>query len=330
MAELITIGEPLVVFASQQPNLSLADATHFKKGIGGAELNVAIGAERLGHSVDYISRVGTEPLGQYIVKEISEFGIGTNYISKDDYYLTGHQFKQRVTHGDPEVANYRQNSAASHLTGDQIQQINLDGVKIAHLTGIFPAISKTAQQTFKLLLNRLIANHILITFDTNLRPALWDSRSDMIKTINNLAGYADIVLPGLNEGKTLIGSDNPEKIADFYLKNGRTKAVIIKIGPKGSFIKMKSGKQAFISGFRVNKVVDTVGAGDGFALGVITGLLEGKSPQEAALRGNAIGALQVQTPGDNDGYPDRRQLKAFYKKAGISKESGVAKFVREI
>ena len=60
--------------------------------------------------------------------------------------------------------------------------------------------------------------------------------------------------------------------------------------------------------FEVEKVIDTVGAGDGFAVGLISGLIEKLTLKEAVLRGNAIGSLAVQSPGDNDGYPDRQTL----------------------
>ena len=61
---------------------------------------------------------------------------------------------------------------------------------------------------------------------------------------------------------------------------------------------------------RWRSVVDTVGAGDGFAVGVISALLEGLPLAEAAARGNAIGARVVQFPGDCDGLPTRAQLDA--------------------
>lgn len=328
MSELLTIGEPLAVFASKQPDILLADASEFHKEIGGAELNVAIGTHRLGHSVQYVSQVGQEPLGRYISNTIHRLGIGTDYLFENKAYLTGHQFKQLVTQGDPDVANYRKGSAASHLEPSQIRKIDLTSVKMAHLTGIFPAISKTALLTFRELTGRLIENNIKISFDTNLRPALWEDQTTMREVINDLASYADIVLPGVDEGKILVGIEDPEKIADFYLNQGRTNIVIVKVGARGAFVKTNSGLSEYVSGFKVNKVVDTVGAGDGFALGVITALLENKSIQEAVLRGNAVGALQVQAPGDNDGYPTKDQLKAFYQKAGIKKESEVRKFAR--
>lgn len=320
MSEVITIGEPLTTFASSEPDVPLVDVEKWHKIMGGAELNVAIGVKRLGHSVEYISRVGNDPFGEYIIKTINQHQVGTQYISEDDEYFTGHQLKQLVTKGDPATFNFRKNSAASHLEPSVIDQVDLSDVKFAHMSGIFPAISDTAEASFRKLYKRLNDANIATTFDPNLRPTLWKSHDYMVKTINELAGYADIVLPGIEEGKILMGSDDPEAVADFYLKGERTKTVIVKIGPAGAYVKNKDGESYTVKGFHVDKVVDTVGAGDGFALGVITALLEGKSMKSAALRGNAVGALQVQTLGDNDGYPDPAGLAAFYAKEGVSED----------
>lgn len=313
MSEVITIGEPLVAFCSEEPDVSLADALEWHKIMGGAELNVAIGVQRLGHSVDYISRIGEDPFGEFVKKTIASYNIGTQYVSYDPDHWTGHQIKQRVTKGDPQVFNYRKNSAACYLTPDVIDKVDLTGVKIAHMSGIFPSISDTAEKSFRRLFDRLHENHIMTTFDPNLRDT-WKSHDYMVKTENELAGNADIVMPGVNEGKILMGSDDPEKIADFYLQGKYTKTVIVKVGSKGAYLKQKDGRSNFVKGFHVpaEKIVDTVGAGDGFALGTITALLEGKTIDEAVKRGNAVGAMQIQTPGDNDGYPTPEKLQQFY------------------
>lgn len=320
MSEVITIGEPVVTFASVEPDKSLADSLDFHKILGGAELNVAIGISRLGHSVDYVSQVGGDPLGKFTIDTIASHNVGAKYVSVDDDHFTGHQLKQLVTKGDPSTFNYRKDSAASHLTSEVINQIDLSDVKLAHMSGIFPALSDTSEATFRTLLDRLIENDILITFDPNLRPSLWSSKEKMISTINELAGSAEIVLPGINEGEILMGSTDPEEIADFYLKGERTHTVVIKLGPAGAFVKTKDGQKYTVTGFKVDNVVDTVGAGDGFALGVITALLEGKEMKSAVLRGNAVGALQVQTPGDNDGYPTPAGLADFYKANGVTED----------
>jgi len=311
MSELLTIGEPLVVFCSTDPDSTIQDSVNFNKVVGGAELNVAVGVRRLGHSVDYIGQVGNDPQGDFIKNELNKRKINTNYLVGTSEKLTGYQMKQLVSQGDPFVFNFRKSSAASHVHKEIIDSIDLKNTKMAHLTGIFPAISKNTLETSISLIKRLNEEKITVTFDPNLRPALWPDETTMIETVNRIASHADIVLPGQKEGKILTGFDDPEKIADFYLK-GRAKAVFVKIGPKGSYVKTKDGHSYIVPGFKAKKVVDTVGAGDGYALGVITALLENKTYKQAARRGNAVGALQVQTRGDNDGYPTKEKLREFY------------------
>ncbi|MNJ65308.1 2-dehydro-3-deoxygluconokinase [compost metagenome] len=117
------------------------------------------------------------------------------------------------------------------------------------------------------------------------------------------------MFPGSSEGKLLTGRDKPEDIADFYLERG-VSLVVIKLGPEGAYFK-SADQEGYADGFKVEEVVDTVGAGDGFAVGVISGLLEQLPLQEAVRRGNAIGAINIMSPGDMDGLPDREKLQKF-------------------
>ncbi|MFB9769265.1 sugar kinase [Lactiplantibacillus modestisalitolerans] len=312
MSEFLTVGEPMALFASQDADTKLKDATHFQKFLAGAEVNVAIGVSRLGHSVEYVTQLGADPMGDYIKDQLDENHVGTSYIRSTDAYLTGFQMKERVTEGGPATFYFRKGSAASHLEKATIDHINFDELKLIHMTGIFPGTSNQALETFGYLMSKAHEHAIPVTFDPNLRPTLWSSREKMIKTINGLAARADVVLPGITEGEILMGSRDPEKIADFFLQNGsQTKTVVVKVGPKGAFIKTKDGQKYSVPGYKVAKVVDTVGAGDGFAAGFITGQLEGLSIEASALRGNAVGAFGVQAPGDNDGYPTREELDQF-------------------
>ena len=88
--------------------------------------------------------------------------------------------------------------------------------------------------------------------------------------------------------------------------------MVVKLGGKGAYYARK-GEAGFVPCYTVKKVVDTVGAGDGFAAGLLSGLMEGLPLQSAVLRGNAIGAIQVMSRGDNDGLPTRAQLDAYMK-----------------
>lgn len=310
MCEVITIGEPMVLFVADSFG-KLEDIEHFTKFLAGAEVNVCIGLTRLGHKVSYITKLGQDPLGKYIHKFLLKENIDVSYLKYDDKFPTGFQLKEKIKEGDPEVVSFRKGSAATHVTKEDIEKINLTGIKHIHLTGIFPALSQSTREAVYFLIKRAKDIGIRISFDPNLRPKLWPSKDEMVKVINDLASLCDIVLPGVNEGVILMGSDDPEKIADFYINNG-AKIVIVKVGAKGAFVKT-SEKAYIVPGFKVENVVDTVGAGDGFAVGVISGLLEGKTLEESVLRGNAIGSLQVMTPGDNDGLPTPEKLDEYIK-----------------
>jgi 2-dehydro-3-deoxygluconokinase len=113
-------------------------------------------------------------------------------------------------------------------------------------------------------------------------------------------------LAGHRRGSVLTGRSDPSGIADFYLGRGAA-LVVIKLGEKGSFMKNRD-KEMLILAAKVPAVVDTVGAGDGFAVGLISALLEGLPADQAAWRGNQIAALVIQQIGDSEGLPTREQI----------------------
>lgn len=312
MAELLTIGEPMALLAAEEVN-ELKNVEKFHRYVCGAEVNVSVGAARLGHSVAYISRVGIDPFGECILDFLQNMQVDTKYVKQDDEYLTGFMLKEKVLTGDPKTAYFRKNAAFSHYNPQDIDEIDWAGVKHLHVTGISLALSKSCQEAIGKLMDTAGEKGVFISYDPNLRPALWPDKKEMVQVINSFAAKADLVLPGVGEGNTLMGSDVPEEIADFYLKLG-AKDVIVKVGAKGAFVKTADGAKFDVQGFKVEKVVDTVGAGDGFATGVITALLEGLDIEAAARRGAAIGALAVMSPGDNEGYPNREKLEAFMQK----------------
>lgn len=314
MSEVITIGEPLVLFGaagSAETDKELSEVEYFQRFLAGAEINVCIGLSRLGHSAEYITKLGNDPFGAFVLKSLSDENVGTSYITSTADYFTGFQIKSKVSAGDPKIFYFRKNSAASHFDGKDLEDLNWENVKYIHLSGIFPALSENTRKAFYSLIDLAKAKHVGTVFDPNLRPQLWKSQTEMIATINDIAFRSDMVMPGIEEGFILTGSKNADEIADFYLERG-VKLVIVKLGEKGAFVKSRNESYT-VKGFKVDKIVDTVGAGDGFAAGVISGLLEGLSVRDSVVRGNAIGALAIMSPGDNDGYPTSQQLKEFMK-----------------
>lgn len=312
MTEFLTIGEPIALFGSKEIDRSLTDATQFQKFLAGAEVNVAVGVSRLGHTSTYISQVGKDPFGEFIIKELKKNQIDTSLVEETSDYWTAFQLKDRVSSGDPSIFYFRKGSAAAHFNQAILEKIDFSTLKFAHLSGIFPAISQQACQAFTHLIELLAHHNIPTTFDPNLRPQLWESTDKMRDTLNYLASFATIVLSGINEAAILVGSRDPDTITDFYLNNGTaTKTVIVKLGEDGAFVKTKDGERFTVPGFYVKEVIDTVGAGDGFAVGLLTGLMENLSLKEAVIRANAVGALAVQSAGDSDGYPTQEELARF-------------------
>jgi dehydrogluconokinase len=84
--------------------------------------------------------------------------------------------------------------------------------------------------------------------------------------------------------------------------------VVLKLGAEGAFVRTAEGFSLRVPGVSVAKVVDTVGAGDGFAAGVLSARLEGLDWADALARGNWVGAQVIQQIGDVDGLPRRAQL----------------------
>lgn len=305
---VILIGEPMGLLMAQSEG-SLDTVTGYSLAVAGAEINVAIGLARLEHPVSYMTKLGPDPFGKLIVNTLTENHIGSEFIQYSQERTTGFMLKNLVTTGDPEIYYYRKGSAASSISKEDIDAIDFSNYRLFHMTGIFPALSASTREAAFYAMDKAREAGLMITFDPNLRPQLWPSQAEMVDTLNQLAAKADYVFPGEGEGEILCGSRDPQDISDFYLSLG-VKAVVTKVGSRGAYV-ATANSRTLIPGFHVEKVVDTVGAGDGFAAGTISALLEGFSLDDAARRGNAIGALQVMSRGDNTGLPTREKLTTF-------------------
>lgn len=298
----------MIVFIAENTG-DFSEIQSFSKGIAGAELNVSIGLSRLGHKVNYITRMGDDVFGHYIKEKVENEGIISKNISMSRNYTTGFYFKTKEINDDPKVHYFRKNAAVITMNRDIVEEVDFDGARFLHITGITAALSADTLDALYAAIEKARENNMFISFDPNIRKQLWKSEECMIDTLNALASRCDLVLPGIKEGKLLTGKETKEEIAQFYLDRG-AKAVVIKLGETGAYLKTAT-EDKVVPGFKVEEVVDTVGAGDGFATGVLSGLLDGESYEDALVRGNAIGALMVMTKEDNAALPTREELQRF-------------------
>ena len=310
--DVITFGEAMLLLIADQPG-PLEQVQTFHKRSAGAETNVATGLSRLGLKVGWASRLGTDSMGRYLLNAMKAEGMDCSHVVCDSTQKTGLQFKGKVLDGsDPPVESHRQGSAATHMGPDDIDVPWLLSARHLHATGVFAAISDSSFLAAQKTMDVMRSAGRSVSFDPNLRPGLWSSPQRMREAINDLATRADWVLPGLEEGRLLTGKSTPEGIAAFYLEHG-AQLVIVKLGSEGAYFAGHTEVETgYVPAFPVAQVVDTVGAGDGFAVGVISALLEGLTLPDAVKRGVWIGARMVQVLGDNEGLPTRAELaKAF-------------------
>lgn len=305
---VLLTGEPMGLLIAEEAG-QLEDVDDYKMSIAGAEYNVAVGLSRLGVDVSYLTKLGTDSVGRRIVRGLRSEGISTTDLVWSDSESTAIMFKGYNPAGDPPIEYFRRNSAASTLSPDDLPDIDWSRFKFLHLTGIMPALSGETWNMCQTLVDLARTHERTVTFDPNLRPQLWADTDDMVRHVNELALRADIVLPGLSEGRLLTDQERPEDICRWYRERG-VPAVIVKAGETGAYF--ESGDDAgWIPGYSIDHVVDTVGAGDGFAAGVLSGLGDGLDFRSAIDRGNAIGAIQVQSRGDNEGLPSREELASY-------------------
>lgn len=306
--DVLCFGETMAMFVAEQLG-DLASVSLFNKRIAGADSNVAIGLARLGFSVRWVSRVGDDSLGRFVLDNLRGEGLDCSDVQIDPAHPTGFQLKGRCDDGsDPAVEYFRRGSAASHMTPALLQPGWLQARHL-HATGIPLALSEGCRSLSHTLVDAMRSAGRSVSFDPNLRPSLWPDLRTMVQQTNALAEKADWVLPGLEEGRLLTGQQTPADIAGFYLDLG-VELVVIKLGDAGAYFR-SANSEGQVAAVRAPQVVDTVGAGDAFAVGVLSALLEGRDIGQAVARGNWCGSRAVQSRGDMEGLPRRHELEAY-------------------
>ncbi|KGP72830.1 sugar kinase [Pontibacillus yanchengensis] len=305
--DVVTMGETMVLFTGNE-SLPIPYVHQFKKQIGGAESNVAIGLARLGYKSGWLSKLGDDPFGTYIHHFIRGEGVDTTQVQLTNQAPTGIFFKESLSPEDVRVHYYRHQSAASTLTKEDVSEDYIKEARVLHLTGITPALSSTCKEAVFQAITYAQKHSIPIVFDPNIRYKLWNDLDEAKKTLLEMATHSDIILAGEDEGAFLTGEKDVRAMA-MKLKTSEAQHIIVKKGKDGAYI--LSDGESFVEGFPVEQVVDPVGAGDGFAVGVISAYLDGHTIPEGVKRGNAIGSLVVKVNGDIEGLPTRPTLEQF-------------------
>lgn len=313
MIKVITLGETM---AAMIPGASgpLRYVADYSVRTAGAESNVAIGLAKLDVEAAWVSRLGSDEIGHYIMNQIRGEGVNCRGVVIDKDHRTGVMFKE-IGAGETKVFYYRENSAASHMMPEDLQTEMFDEAEIFYFSGITPVLSDDCRRTSDHALEMASDRGMKIAFDPNIRKKLWKG-NDYTSLIREYALKSNIVMLGLDEAKVIFGTDDPDQVFERLFSEGKAEYAAIKRGGDGAVAADRNGRYD-IPPYKCI-CIEPIGAGDGFNAGFMAGLIAGKNVEEAGRMGAVAGALATQTTGDIEGYPDKEQMKAAMENAEIT------------
>ena len=308
--QVTTLGEALIVLdpLSKGP---LRHVGRFEKNVGGAEFNVAVGLSRLGHAAGWAGRLGHDEFGAEILAFARGENVDVSRSNLDPDAPTGLYFKEWRALGQLRVSYYRAGSAASRMSFDELDTDYLLSGAFLHLTGITASLSESCHDLISHLISAANERGVTISFDLNVRHGLLRGR-DPREVLGPLAERADLLFLSGEEAKLLFGGDDAERVGEA---RGDTRAETIVVhGAEGAFA-VEEGGVSEMPAYPVD-VVDTVGAGDAFVAGFLSGRLRGWSTGECLDLANACGACAVTVPGDLNGLPTEEEALALRRGLG--------------
>ncbi|WP_318209301.1 sugar kinase [Streptomyces sp. SJL17-1] len=300
---LVTLGEAMAVVAATRPG-PLAPGAPLRLGWAGAEATVAIGVSRLGHPAAWTGRVGQDAAGAMVLAGLRAEGVDVTAARTDPAAPTGLMLRERRTADRLRVSYYRAGLAGSRLAPEDLDEAQLTGARVLHVTGITPALSESARAAVEHAVALARAAGVTVSFDVNHRERLW-SRAEAADVLARLLPCADIVFAGPEEAALLVDEDTPERMARALTRLGPAQAVL-KLGADGA-LAVADGELHVQPAVPVT-AVDPVGAGDAFVSGYLAAVLDGAQVAERLRLAALSGAFAVSVPGDWEGLPRRAEL----------------------
>ncbi|MEU2199316.1 sugar kinase [Isoptericola sp. NPDC019482] len=298
--EVVCLGESMTMLVPEDA-APITAGSRLVLRVGGAESNVAVSLARLGHRARWVSAVGADPFGRLITDELGEAGVDVSHVTTDASAPTGVYAKD--PQGDTtRVYYYRRGSAASRMTTASVDPAAAAGARVVHLSGTTPALSPTCRELAHAIVGARALGTAAVSFDVNYRPGLWPV-DRAAPELEALARQADIVFVGRDEAETLWGTDTAQDVRALLPE---PEFLVVKDGALGATTFGPDGT-SWADALRV-PVVETVGAGDAFAAGWLSGWLRGLSTERSLRLGHLIASLAVQIVGDCPEVPTRDEI----------------------
>ncbi|MED6207448.1 hypothetical protein PIB30_035927 [Stylosanthes scabra] len=262
--------------SSSVGGMSLAEAPAFQKAPGGAPANVAVGISRLGGSSAFIGKVGADEFGYMLANILKENNVDTSGMRFDSNARTALAFVTLRADGEREFLFFRNPSADMLLHESELDINILKKARVFHYGSI--SLIDEPSKSAHLAAMRIASNSgSILSYDPNLRLALWPSAEAARKGIMSIWDQADVIKISEEEITFLTGGDDPydDNVVLTKLFHPNLKLLIVTEGSSGCryYTKEFRGK---VGGVKV-KPVDTTGAGDAFVGGFLYSLASDQS-----------------------------------------------------
>ncbi|MFI6761815.1 sugar kinase [Micromonospora sp. NPDC050417] len=299
--DVLTLGETMAAFRAPAA-LRLGGTVSLS--VAGAESNVAIGLARLGHRVRWIGVTGADEPGELIRRTLRAEGVDLSLARVDPDAPTGLiLFEARV--GDiSRVTYYRSGSAGSRLSAEDVPTAFAAAERrprILHVTGITAGLGDQPYAAVVAAVDAARAAGTLVCLDVNHRQRVW-SVERAAAALRPLLPSIDLVVASDDELAVL--TDHSDPVAALLAAG--IPEVVVKHGGQGATSHTTRG--SVHTAARSVPVLDTIGAGDAFVAGLLSGLLDRLDVADRLDRAVTTGAFAVATRGDWEGLPTRAEL----------------------
>ena len=262
---------------------------------GGSAANVAVGVSRLGHSSGFVGVVGSDQFGEMLIEGLKKEDVDVSHLIRTEgnsglVFATINPAGERIL--------YSSEGVSSRFDRSLIPVDYIKGARFLHLTSI---IGEKAIDTLEFVSSIACDNNIKVILDPGSILA-----EKGCKTLSGILGNCYLITPSQIEANMLTGLKG-EKAGRRLLEYG-PKAVIITRGAEGCLLITKNLTRE-VPALR-SKVVDTTGAGDSFAAGLISGLLENKGLEEATEFATLVASISVTRRGART-TPGREEIRGY-------------------
>ncbi|MBC7093614.1 sugar kinase [Candidatus Bipolaricaulota bacterium] len=303
--DLVTFGETMIRLSP--PSFRRLEQTDILEvNVGGAELNVAVTAQRLGLKTAYITRLTQNALGRMIANKAREHGVDTSHIVWTDADRVGLYFVEFGASPRASSVLYdRRDSAMARIRPGEVDWDRVfQDARAFHTSGITPALSPTAAEATQEAVRKAKEAGLLVSVDLNYRARLW-REEEARRVMTDLVRQADILITTEEDTERVFGIKEPsyDKVAERLSREFDLAAVAITVRETPSVWRNTWTAIAYAKGKLIRgpvydiEIVDRVGAGDAFAGGFLFGYLT-DGPEAGVRYGVAASTLKQTNPGD--------------------------------